>query len=577
MPTAIKIHFSDEIRRVGISYFDDSQDWTSFVPKIYALFEKPVPSQLPKIQYLDNEGDKITISSTEELQEALTIPGLSTLNLFVVVPTPTTRQHRPSPSRCFEGIPATVMASFQDVGEEFEGLLGLAREAVGGDELHMLFGNQGLAIFLESEGGIKLLQYLQDHPACMPTLENTAAQIIASFGALPFVGVSKINNVMLELMTAAEKMPAYKQTLLQLARAVAGPGRSVFGQDQILLYNSACIESIMENVDLAVALLDQALAAGYSNFEHIFQDADLENLRKCAKFDEIITTAMAAAQNQDQQREPPKPTPQQQQKTNDEKMLEDVLSQFETFGKQMDAAFKDMSTQFSQSATQAQTQQKQQPPENPMQWLNGVVQALGPTMQQLAGVVNTAATQATQQATAAATAANLATPQSAPQAFFDSFLGANATRNNTQQQQPATAPNQQQASETTVGATPGAPPSSQEDEPTRTVVSPQQEQQQPAVVEQPTEVANDDDDIQSVHDDDEDEEVVIEEVAEEDEGEVPAPQPTAVAPKPKYTEATTKKIALLKDMGFAKSEEEIAGMLDANNGDVQAVLGLLLN
>jgi tetratricopeptide (TPR) repeat protein len=62
-------------------------------------------------------------------------------------------------------------------------------------------------------------------------------------------------------------------------------------EDPIVRYNLACSLSLTRRLDEAVERLRQAIALGYSDFEHLERDADLENLRGHPGFEEILRRA----------------------------------------------------------------------------------------------------------------------------------------------------------------------------------------------------------------------------------------------------------------------------------------------
>jgi len=63
--------------------------------------------------------------------------------------------------------------------------------------------------------------------------------------------------------------------------------------DCVTLYNLACADALLENADMAIAWLQKAVANGYTNFEHMFQDADLSSLRERADFQNLASSKRA--------------------------------------------------------------------------------------------------------------------------------------------------------------------------------------------------------------------------------------------------------------------------------------------
>jgi len=52
----------------------------------------------------------------------------------------------------------------------------------------------------------------------------------------------------------------------------------------IALYNLACAESLLGNVDNSISALDQAIDAGYNDLFHLINDNDFDNIRETEGF-----------------------------------------------------------------------------------------------------------------------------------------------------------------------------------------------------------------------------------------------------------------------------------------------------
>src|SRR5687767_3220508 len=53
-------------------------------------------------------------------------------------------------------------------------------------------------------------------------------------------------------------------------------------------YNLACSYSVLNRVDEAISALRKALDLGYRDFNHLLKDDDLKNVRKDARFRELL-------------------------------------------------------------------------------------------------------------------------------------------------------------------------------------------------------------------------------------------------------------------------------------------------
>jgi len=60
-------------------------------------------------------------------------------------------------------------------------------------------------------------------------------------------------------------------------------------RDPVALYNLACSHSLLKQIARGFAVLKRAIACGYRDFEGMQLDADLENLRKDAHWNELLS------------------------------------------------------------------------------------------------------------------------------------------------------------------------------------------------------------------------------------------------------------------------------------------------
>jgi tetratricopeptide (TPR) repeat protein len=58
--------------------------------------------------------------------------------------------------------------------------------------------------------------------------------------------------------------------------------------DPVILYNLACSYSLLQEIDKALRSVKRAINCGYTDFEHMDQDSDLENLRQDQRFKRYI-------------------------------------------------------------------------------------------------------------------------------------------------------------------------------------------------------------------------------------------------------------------------------------------------
>jgi hypothetical protein len=66
-------------------------------------------------------------------------------------------------------------------------------------------------------------------------------------------------------------------------------------QDPIVQYNLACSQSLLRDVDAALASLGRAVSLGYTDYEHMLEDPDLAHVRSDRRFRDILTRLVRAA------------------------------------------------------------------------------------------------------------------------------------------------------------------------------------------------------------------------------------------------------------------------------------------
>lgn len=59
-------------------------------------------------------------------------------------------------------------------------------------------------------------------------------------------------------------------------------------EEPTYMYNLACSHSLLGDLDQSYNALEKAIAMGYQNFDHIRNDADLENLRRDGRYRSLL-------------------------------------------------------------------------------------------------------------------------------------------------------------------------------------------------------------------------------------------------------------------------------------------------
>eukprot|EP01130_Rhizamoeba_saxonica_P002072 TRINITY_DN1187_c0_g1_i1.p1 TRINITY_DN1187_c0_g1~~TRINITY_DN1187_c0_g1_i1.p1 ORF type:complete len:314 (+),score=83.29 TRINITY_DN1187_c0_g1_i1:38-979(+) len=90
-----------------------------------------------------------------------------------------------------------------------------------------------------------------------------------------------------KLRCAVPKMTVFAQKLLERKESL-NRFLEISPNDNIALYNMACLESLLGNIEVAVGFLCRSVAAGYKGVDHMIKDSDLDNIKHTEKFAEIV-------------------------------------------------------------------------------------------------------------------------------------------------------------------------------------------------------------------------------------------------------------------------------------------------
>jgi len=211
----LKVTYGNDIRRISLT----DVSFQTLEQTLYKLFQIPQNQQID-VQYKDDEGDLVTISSDTELEEAFSVvrtmhPNAPTLRLFLsqkrrpeTTPTPQEPLHRP-----WHHFVDAHECPFVQMGDWYQ----LHREAM-------------------------------------------------------------------RLFESESKEDMEKARALLLEQSALNPSHKV------PLYNLACAEARLQNLDSALSYLQKSINAGYTNVEHMEVDSDLDSLRHLPAFQAILTS-----------------------------------------------------------------------------------------------------------------------------------------------------------------------------------------------------------------------------------------------------------------------------------------------
>ena len=109
-----------------------------------------------------------------------------------------------------------------------------------------------------------------------------------------------IENAISEFTNAINKDPGYAEAYAARAGAYMLQKKNNKALDDLkkakeikpdsasIRYNLACVHSLMGNTDYGLDELDQALSKGFSDYDSLRKDPDINNLRKSKEFQKIL-------------------------------------------------------------------------------------------------------------------------------------------------------------------------------------------------------------------------------------------------------------------------------------------------
>jgi len=292
-----KIQWDKDVRRVTVDQTTTFQDLQQTLRSIF----KAVPDKRWKItvvKYQDDEGDLCTITTDEELQEAISLcisgaqasrPLLRLILVTKVKVAQPVREQQPT----------------QQSQSEL-----LARLA---QQIHQ-FQIQQIAQNLPQ------LQQQQQTETQSTSEAPAPAPIRFGFGCHG-AGRGHLGGRFHQLRTKSQQL---HEQGIQLMDAKDYSGARVVFQQQLEilrrpwhratpLYNIACCDALEGNTSSALSNLEQAIASGFTDAEHLIADEDFESLRGTEEFNALVAKARAAIPHPFHGIRHPHQQPQQQQ------------------------------------------------------------------------------------------------------------------------------------------------------------------------------------------------------------------------------------------------------------------------
>mmetsp|Transcript_2655 Transcript_2655/g.2966 ORF Transcript_2655/g.2966 Transcript_2655/m.2966 type:complete len:393 (-) Transcript_2655:96-1274(-) len=204
-----------------------------------------------KIKYLDPENDKITISSDEELREALKLIASDSILRLFIVPARQPGELTGETVSLDERIEAATAAILKDVNNP--------------------------ALDDEIRGFISTLS--TSLPNCVQR-KPTERRLMRILRRRVF---QTMNDKALRLLDST------KPENFTHARDLLQGQLGIFPNDIYSMYNLACSESLLNNKDAACAALRKSVDMGFNRLQAMQNDKDLDNIRNEVLYTQIVT------------------------------------------------------------------------------------------------------------------------------------------------------------------------------------------------------------------------------------------------------------------------------------------------
>jgi len=310
----LKLILNEEIRRISV----DSAITFSYLQELATQLFRSDEEVLFK--YIDDEGDSITISSDEELSEAISKRDSQILRINLNTPKsirPICTAFHPYPqTQKWRLLHHQAMQLFKGGSkvqlEQAKEILKMQLEISPQHKKKISLYNLACAEALLGNH-VSALSYLQDSINAgfidVVHIENdkdlTSLRELEGFKAL-LLTLRKSENSCF-FMKEERKWNCLQHQILNLFFSGSNKHLSfakelLFTQlkisrnpeeRQISLYNLACVESLFGNLDEALSFLEKSISEGYRNVKHIQDDADLNNLRSLDRFKFLINSLIS--------------------------------------------------------------------------------------------------------------------------------------------------------------------------------------------------------------------------------------------------------------------------------------------
>jgi len=270
----IFLNNEEEIRRFTI---DSVPTWDQFVQKLQQVFHDAFHPEL-RVQYDDQEGDRITITTEIEWKEAMNYMGSSpVIKLFIKEP--------PNPIYFKDGPPPSLQYFYDLNGNNPQRQKMMDIEA-----RYPGLGNFVPKCLENLFHGGKILPYN------LPTwLRDSGAITIINLPNLEVDLDINVNRLFEVLLSHGTRCLDQKETLEE-GKSILQDAMALSPRHPTVHYNLSCAEALLGNPQKAIEELKISIECGYKNLEHIQQDHDLDSLRNLPEFQNVVDSLKPSKQ-----------------------------------------------------------------------------------------------------------------------------------------------------------------------------------------------------------------------------------------------------------------------------------------
>jgi tetratricopeptide (TPR) repeat protein len=255
---SIKFTLNEDVRRIKVSKQITYPDMLSLLKSLFKLPDSDWESL--SLKYLDNEGDKCTVTGEQELREAFHAKKDDVLKLELSFPSNKVEfVQSPFVNAIRRRIQQDQLLHQQQQQQQQQQQPELAQSSFANAIKRRLEQHQ---------------QQQQQQPEARRCGFTERVNRRATIFGLAEEGIALMD---------AQKYNEAKEVFANQAEMFRCPWKK-----SVPFYNIACCEALLGNIDSALAYLAKAINCGYKNVQHMDQDKDLDSLRGLDGFEVMM-------------------------------------------------------------------------------------------------------------------------------------------------------------------------------------------------------------------------------------------------------------------------------------------------